>query len=167
MQEELREMDYRIDRVTPWHISQFVALCEKHAAFEKAYYETVGKAQALSSALFSEPPRLYAWVAIAEQVLLGYATASSEYSTWSAAEYLHMDCLFVAAGRRGEGIGRDLLASVVAFARERRYTQVQWQTPSWNRNARRFYQREGAAEKTKARFFLNTGFDAAHGHAHG
>ncbi len=66
-----------------------------------------------------------------------------------------MDCLFVVEEYRGNGVGAALLATIVQFAREQGYDQVQWQTPEWNERARKFYRREGAAEKHKVRFTLN------------
>jgi GNAT superfamily N-acetyltransferase len=150
-------MGYSINRVEPLHILQLVTICAQHAAFEETSYSSDGKAQALSRALFSHPPRLFGWVAVANGRIIGYATASCEYSTWAASEYLHLDCLYVISGQRNSGIGRALLASVIAFARGCQYAQVQWQTPQWNADARRFYQRLGAMEKTKSRFFLNVG----------
>jgi GNAT superfamily N-acetyltransferase len=150
------QMEYTINRAEPSQIADLVGLCAQHAEFERAPYTSAGKAEALKIGLFSERPRLYAWVAVANARLIGYTTASPEYSTWSASEYLHMDCLFVVAGHRNEGIGKALFNSVVAFALEFRYAQVQWQTPYWNHDARRFYQRQGAAEQEKRRFLLNT-----------
>jgi GNAT superfamily N-acetyltransferase len=74
---------------------------------------------------------------------VGYATASREYSTWSACEYLHMDCLFVRSNARGAGLGAALLKTVVAVARDLGVPEVQWQTPDWNVDASQFYQRHG------------------------
>jgi GNAT superfamily N-acetyltransferase len=108
----------------------------------------------LSQALFAAAPRLYAWVAVVDGNVVGYATASPEYSTWSAAEYMHMDCLFMQSDRRGTGIGTALMASVVQLARDNGHAEVQWQTPSWNANACRFYRRHGGVAQEKLRFVL-------------
>jgi GNAT superfamily N-acetyltransferase len=106
--------------------------------------------------LFSISPRLFAWVASRDgRGLLGYATATSEYSTWNAREFLHMDCLFVKSGHRGAGIGAHLLASVLGFAHESGFKEAQWQTPHWNDDARRFYRRHGAVDHQKWRFVLS------------
>jgi GNAT superfamily N-acetyltransferase len=50
-----------------------------------------------------------------------------------------MDCLFIQSEHRDAGIGAALLASVVQLARKNGHAEVQWQTPSWNADARRFY----------------------------
>ena len=136
-------------------VPELVALCQEHAEFEGATYDRTAKADRLASALFSPSARLYAWVAVTkDQSIIGYATASREYSTWGACEYLHMDCLFVRAERRGAGIGADLLMSVVELARELGCAEMQWQTPHWNDDAARFYRRHGAQDRQKLRFVL-------------
>lgn len=145
-----------IRRALRQDIQGLVALCAEHANFERAVYDSADKAVRLSYALFAGVPRLYAWMAVVDGNFVGYATAAPEYSTWSAAEYLHMDCLYVQSGRRGTGIGAALMASVVQLARERGFAEVQWQTPSWNVDASRFYRRHGAVDQEKLRFVLRT-----------
>lgn len=144
-----------ISRVEPRDIEGLVSLCADHARYERADYNPEGKAELLNSALFVEPPRLLVWKAKVDRRLVGYTSAASEFSTWSGRDFLHMDCLFVAEEYRGDGLGAALLATIVLFAREQGYGQVQWQTPEWNERARKFYRREGAAEKIKARFTLD------------
>ena len=136
-------------------IAELVALCKEHAHFERVAYDTEAKADRLAEALFSASPRLYAWVALAEdRDIIGYATAAPEYSTWSAREYLHMDCLFVRSARRRAGVGASLLDSVIRLARELGHHEVQWQTPTWNVDASRFYRRHGGVGQRKLRFVL-------------
>jgi hypothetical protein len=86
--------------------------------------------------------------------LIGYSTCSAEFATWSAAEFLHIDTLYVEEGFRGLGIGKHLLDAVVAHASMLGLTEVQWQTPDWNTDAVRFYERVGAVSTNKIRFKL-------------
>jgi GNAT superfamily N-acetyltransferase len=147
---------YTIRRALPRDTGALVALCREHATFEHNAYEAAGKAARLFDALFAAIPRLYAWVAVIDGNIIGYATAAPEYSTWNAAEHLHMDCLFVKSEHRDAGIGAALLTSVVQLARQNGHAEVQWQTPSWNADARRFYRRHGGADHEKLRFVLET-----------
>jgi GNAT superfamily N-acetyltransferase len=147
---------YAIRGALPDDIQGLVALCGEHAIFERAAYDAADKSVRLGQALFSAVPRLHAWVVVIDGNLIGYATAAPEYSTWSAAEYLHMDCLYVKAEHRGAGIGAALMMSVVQLARERGYAEVQWQTPSWNADACRFYRRQGGVAQEEYRFVLRT-----------
>jgi Acetyltransferase (GNAT) family. len=66
-----------------------------------------------------------------------------------------MDCLFLRDHARGQGLGALLMDAVVALARELGLSEVQWQTPSWNEGAIRFYGRRiGVRAVDKLRFTL-------------
>ncbi len=147
-------VDYVIRRAEPRDLEALLELCREHAEFERAGLELDGKDLRLSDALFSAAPRLHAWVVSRGSELMGYATASLEYSTWAASEYLHMDCLFMRAAARGTGLGAALLGEVLAFARQQGLVEVQWQTPDWNEDACRFYRRQGGIDQGKRRFTL-------------
>lgn len=144
----------RVRAIAADDLDELVSMCGEHARFEKAVFATAGKAKALGNALFAPAPRLHAWIALCDGRAVGYATASSEFSTWSASAFLHMDCLFVREGFRDAGVGADLLAAVIKHARTHGLHQLQWQTPHWNHAASRFYRRQGATEQHKRRFIL-------------
>jgi GNAT superfamily N-acetyltransferase len=137
-------------------VDTLLVLCAEHARFERAHFEVEGKSEGLREALFGVTPRLRAWVAIVQGQAVGYATATEEFSTWNAISFLHMDCLFVRPGHRNGGIGAALLGSVVLYARARALPTVQWQTPSWNVDACRFYERHGAIAHHKVGFRLSS-----------
>ncbi len=124
-----------------------------HAAYEHGR-ASVSEA-ALRSALDGTPAVLAAWIAVQGGGLVGYASATVDFSTWTGQPFLYLDCLFVQDGCRGLGIGARLLAAVRAHAAERELAEIQWQTPDWNEDAIRFYRREGASFLPKARFFLS------------
>lgn len=86
--------------------------------------------------------------------VVGYATCVPALSTWDGLEYLHMDCLFLVPGQRGLGLGALLMDAVTAEARTLGLTEIQWQTPTWNEGAIRFYDRLGARAQEKTRFTL-------------
>lgn len=155
----MRDQDadaYTIRCARPQDVAELVVLCKEHAHFERVAYDTEAKADRLADALFAASPRLYAWVAVAgEGEIIGYATAATEYSTWRAGEYLHMDCLFVRSARRRAGVGASLLHSVIGLARALGHHEVQWQTPHWNVDASRFYRRHGGVDRHKLRFVLS------------
>lgn len=86
---------------------------------------------------------------------VGYATAAAEFSTWNAGHYLHMDTLFVDEEFRGHRIGQRLFDAVLDHATANSFDHVQWQTPEWNADAIRFYERTGATHSPKQRFTLD------------
>jgi GNAT superfamily N-acetyltransferase len=129
-----------------------VDLCAEHAAFERAPFCEEQVRRALGPFLFGEPPRAWCIVADVDSKLVGYATYSLEFSTWRAAEYVHMDCLFLKADYRNAGLGRQLLDRVGHAAIALGFEFVEWQTPSWNASAIRFYDRIGAVGNAKVRY---------------
>ena len=138
-------------------LDALIALCAEHAAFEQASYDPVGKHEKLAKLFFGSEPALVGKVAVEEESLIGYATASLEVSTWAAERFMHMDCLFVREGYRDRGIGAKLMKAIVQEAARQRIGQLQWQTPRWNASADRFYRRAGAVVSEKFRYSLVIG----------
>ncbi|MEM1041809.1 MAG: GNAT family N-acetyltransferase [Bacteroidota bacterium] len=141
--------------VRPSDLDALVVLCAAHAAYEGAPYRGRGKAEALKDLLFGASPSLLGLVVERDEALVGFATWSVQLSTWDAAPYAHLDCLYLDPAARGRGLGRDLVATVARDARRAGCTQVQWQTPASNHRAIRFYERLGATAKPKVRFYLD------------
>lgn len=151
---------YTIRPVAATDLPELVRLCAAHAEYEKATYNPRGKAERLGELLFSPTPRLHCIVAAtlapksSAVELVGYTTWSQEVSTWEAATYAHMDCLYLDPTTRGQGLGRLLVQQLARDALTAGCQQVQWQTPAFNQRAIPFYERLGAASKEKVRFFL-------------
>ena len=143
-----------IRRARPDDLSGLVGLMREHAAYERAAAPPQDLGDRLPRLLFGDSPRLAAFVAEQHGTLLGYATCSTEVSTWEAREFLHLDCLFLREGTRGAGLGRLLVEAVIAEARDRGLTELRWQTPEWNVGAARFYDRLGATSSAKLRYSL-------------
>jgi GNAT superfamily N-acetyltransferase len=143
----------QVRRAAPAEASLIMPLCAEHAAYERAAFDRDGQTARLAEMMSGSPPRITILVAeVAGLGLIGYAAVAREASTWRAEEYLHMDCLFVREPHRGKAIGRKLFEAVLAMARLELLREIQWQTPSWNRGAIRFYQSLGAEPADKVRF---------------
>jgi len=136
-------------------IDQIIELCELHAAYEKEAYQKDDKAEKLTIDLFSKKPKLFCIVAETNNKLIGYTTYMLQYSTWEASEYIYMDCLFVKDSVRGLRIGEKLVRKIQKEGNKLNYNLIQWQTPTFNTRAMKFYRRIGAESKSKERFFLN------------
>ncbi|WP_328527334.1 GNAT family N-acetyltransferase [Nocardioides sp. NBC_00368] len=135
-------------------LPELVDLIREHASYERAADPRPDLQTALAAWLFVPRPRLRVLVAVQGDALVGYASWSPEASTWQAAEYAHLDCLFLRESTRGRGAGRLLMQAVEAEAHAAGAGELQWQTPEWNDGAIRFYRRTGAREAAKARFTL-------------
>ncbi|MFD9421311.1 MULTISPECIES: GNAT family N-acetyltransferase [unclassified Streptomyces] len=150
----------QVRHARPADLPVVVALVAEHAAYERAAPPAAALGHRLALLLFETPsPRLRCLVAESpDGEVVGYATCVPEISTWDGAEYLHMDCLFLRDSTRGQGLGALLMDAVVAEARGLGLTEVQWQTPSWNEGAIRFYaRRPGVRCQDKVRYTLPVG----------
>jgi GNAT superfamily N-acetyltransferase len=134
-------------------LDALLVLCAEHAEYERASFDAEAARRNLGRFVFSDTPRAWCVIVEIEGALAGYATYSLEFSTWRAAEFVHMDCLFVRASHRDRGLGSQLMQAVIDAARERG-TWLEWQTPSWNADAIRFYDRLGATRSDKVRYRL-------------
>lgn len=151
----------RIRSAEPADLPEVVRLCAAHAAFERAPFDPAGKAEGLSALAFppTGPPRLNLLVVDMDggspAALGGYASWTLEASTWDACLFVHMDCLYLDDVHRSAGIGRQLMAVLARDALAAGATLVQWQTPSFNERAMRFYERLGTTRREKVRFYLD------------
>lgn len=94
-------------------------------------------------------PNVRMWGAIARTeagVAVGIVHWLSHASTWSAADYVYLEDLFVAPTARGGGVGRALIDHVTGWARERGLPKVYWQTAADNATARRLYDQLASSE---------------------
>ncbi len=80
--------------------------------------------------------------------LVGFATLYWTFSSTRAGDVALMNDLFVAAGRRGGGIGRQLIEACAAAARDRGCLVLEWYTAPDNRTAQRLYDGVGAERST-------------------
>ena len=133
-------------------VEPLLVLIARHADFERASATVTAPALARLIAEERAPMRLF--VAADGDDLAGYAALGFDYALWDGTHHAHLDCLFIRAERRGQGIGKLLLTHAVDVARSAGAARIEWQTPAWNTDAIRFYEREGARALTKMRFSL-------------
>jgi GNAT superfamily N-acetyltransferase len=146
---------YAIRPVQPEDLAELALLCAAHAEFEHAAPPPHDLADRLRPALFAPQPRLWCLVVCVADELVGYLSYTLEFSTWQAAEFVHLDCVFLTGDYRGRGLGTELLEHLCGIARHIGVKQIQWQTPFWNTDAIRFYDRSGARGTHKVRYTLH------------
>ncbi|MCO4292032.1 GNAT family N-acetyltransferase [Solitalea sp. MAHUQ-68] len=147
-------MEYLIRSIEEWDLPELVILCQKHAEYERAVYQSAGKEELLRIALFSAIPKLFALVVESNNKVVGYSTYTFDFSTWDAALFLHMDCLYLESEFRSTGIGAVLIERLTHVAVDKGCVNIQWQTPIFNERAIKFYNRLEAIGKEKMRFSL-------------
>ena len=144
--------DYQIRPLRQNEMPELLKLITEHTAYEKAAFNAEGKAEKLMTAIFGTPVRLYCEVVEQQGKLIGFASYTYDFSTWDASEFMYMDCLFLRAETRGQGIGTKILEKLQDVARKKGCHNIQWQTPDFNEPAIRFYKKIGAAALLKERF---------------
>jgi GNAT superfamily N-acetyltransferase len=148
-------MNYSIRECQAIDLSSLVVLCQKHAEYEKANFNPHGKEERLHKALFEAQPKLFCLIVEANEAIVGYASYTFDYSTWDAATFMYMDCLFLEEDARGFGIGEAIIEKLKQIASTKSCINIQWHTPTFNEGAIKFYHRIGANSKKKKRFFLD------------
>lgn len=143
-----------IRRAVIHDVPALIAICAEHAAYERLPHDAEARASMLAAALDGPSPRLLAWLACQDGEMVGYASATFDFSTLDRATYLHMDALYVRARWRGQGIGQVLWETVRDGGTHAGCFAMQWQTPAWNEGAARFYRKLGASEHAKLRYVL-------------
>ena len=148
-----KQSDIRFVKQTD--LEELITLCEEHALYEKADFSKEGKKDSLQKHLFSQTPTLYCLVLELDSKLIGYATYMKQFSTWDANFYVYMDCLFLNEKSRGLGLGEEMMNKIKEESIKLGCELIQWQTPTFNTGAIKFYNRIGATSKDKKRFFLD------------
>jgi len=142
----------RVSAAQPRDCAALHRLIHEHAADEQA--TATISTQQLSAFLAGQHPSAHLLVARREEDVLGYASLTMDFSLWHGKAWAHLDCLFVRSSDRSRGIGKQLLQASRALARSLEAGWMEWQTPSWNEDAIRFYLREGAILLPKVRLQL-------------
>lgn len=137
-------------------LTEVARLCAAHATYEQALPVPDNLGELLAETLWAPEPRLWCLVAAEQDTLVAYLTMTLEFSTWRCREYAHLDCLYVDASHRSLGLGRLLMDAAVQQAHALGVDEMQWQTPAWNVDAIRFYDRLGATSSPKRRYTLQT-----------
>jgi GNAT superfamily N-acetyltransferase len=147
-------MEYIIRKLEKKDLATLVQLCQNHAQYEQAIYQTDGKEAQLKDAIFSKCPKLHCYVIESGTELAGYFSFTFDFSTWDAQLFLYLDCLYLESNYRGLRIGEQVFEKLKQIGHEHNCVNIQWQTPSFNKRAVKFYNKIGATGKDKKRFFI-------------
>lgn len=147
-------MEYTIRSVRPGDLDVLLALIKEHAHYERSSFDPSVKRERLADAIFSAK-KLHCWVVESNKVVEGFVSFTFDYSTWDAADFIYMDCLYLREHLRGAGIGTQILQRLRVLATQKGFKNIQWQTPEFNESGIRFYEKNGAQSLRKVRFVLD------------
>ena len=122
---------------------RLMELVRELALFERAPEEVTVTLQEFEEAGFGEKPVWKAFVAEADDTIVGFALYYIRYSTWKGCR-LYLEDLLVTEAARGKGAGKLLLDQIIAEAKELGLNGVTWQVLDWNEPAIKFYKKYGA-----------------------
>jgi len=145
--------DTRVREAIPADIDQIIELIHEHMEYEGAAINKTMGGKALSFHLFSAKT-ITCLVAEHDSKIVGYATFMQQFSTWEAGFYLYVDCLYMKETARGRGTGKKMMQVIINRAKTMNCLEIQWQTPSFNKQAIGFYRHLGATSLNKERFFF-------------
>lgn len=126
-------------------------LVKAHAIFEKANTLSDNNLNRLKNYIFNTDV-VECLVVELNNEIVGYATFIKQFSTWNANYYIYLDCLYLNEKTRGKGIGTQIMDKIKTYSKSINCSEIQWQTPSFNKKAIGFYNKLGAESKTKERF---------------
>jgi GNAT superfamily N-acetyltransferase len=147
----------RIRAATTEDVPAMVELVRELAAYERAAEEVQLTPELLSSALFGDRPAVFAHVATVDGEVAGFALWFVTFSTWLGRHGIYLEDLYVRPERRGEGLGRALLAELARVCIERGYGRLEWSVLDWNTPAIEFYRAQGATLQAEWSVFRMTG----------
>jgi GNAT superfamily N-acetyltransferase len=144
-------------RIAPIAASELEALLPLIASYQR-FYEVEDVGEERNRAFFSrflapsdDGMLIGAWRG---DELVGYACLYWHFTSLVPAETVLLNDLYVAEGRRGEGIGRALIEASAGIARKRGAHQLQWVTSPDNKTARRLYDTTGAESEPSIEYEL-------------
>lgn len=120
-------------------MASVLSLIKELAEFEKAPQEVIVTEQDLLKDGF-DYEHFKVNVAELEGKIVGIALFYIGYSTWKG-KMVYLDDLVVKEDFRNNGIGRELLQSVISFANQVNARLIKWQVLHWNEKAINFYKR--------------------------
>jgi ribosomal protein S18 acetylase RimI-like enzyme len=118
-------------------------LINELALFEKAPEEVTVSINHFIESGFGANPIYWAFVAEVDNTIVGFALCYTRYSTWKGSR-CYLEDLIVTETYRKQGIGKQLMDTVLKDAKEKKFSGVLWQVLDWNTPAIEFYKKYNA-----------------------
>jgi GNAT superfamily N-acetyltransferase len=138
--ERLREAQIKIRKAIQEDCPSMMQLIHELAVYEKAPQEVTVDFDHFVESGFGENPVWYAFVAEADNKVVGFALYYIRYSTWKG-QRMYLEDILVNEPWRGKGIGKLLFDQLIEEAKEKKLKGMVWQVLEWNEPAINFYRK--------------------------
>ena len=132
-----------IRRARPEDCPRMLELVKELAEYERAPQEVTVTLQHFHDSGFGAAPVWWAFVAVEDGVIQGFALYYIRYSTWKG-QRMYLEDIIVTEEARGHGMGKLLMEALITEAHERKFTGIVWQVLEWNEPAFNFYRKFNA-----------------------
>jgi len=122
---------------------RLLELVHELAVYEKAPNEVTVTLEHFEESGFGEKPVWWAFVAVENKAILGFALYYIRYSTWKG-QRMYLEDILVTEKARGRGIGKVLMDRLIEEAKEKKFSGMMWQVLEWNEPAINFYKKYNA-----------------------
>jgi GNAT superfamily N-acetyltransferase len=119
---------------------RLIELVNELAVFEKLPEEVTVSLQEFEDAGFGNNPVWKAFVAVDNDVIIGFALYYIRFSTWKGCR-VYLEDFIVTETYRGKGIGKLLFEQIIKETKELGYSGMVWQVLDWNEPAIGFYKK--------------------------
>jgi len=119
---------------------RLIELVNELALFEKAPEEVTVSLQEFEDSGFGNNPVWKAFVAVNNDVIIGFALYYIRFSTWKGRR-VYLEDFIVTEEYRGKGVGKLLFERIIQETKELGYSGMVWQVLDWNEPAIGFYKK--------------------------
>lgn len=133
-------MDITIRQALKEDCPRMMELIKELALYEKAPEAVTVSFDHFVESGFGTQPVWWAYVAVADGVVEGFALYYVRYSTWKG-QRMYLEDIIVTEKMRGKGMGKMLLDKLIEVAKEKNFTGMMWQVLGWNEPAIQFYKK--------------------------
>jgi GNAT superfamily N-acetyltransferase len=148
----------QIRPATPADIPQILTFIRELAEYEREPNSVLATEADLLRDGFGPTPRFQCVIAETNnREAAGFALYFTSYSTWRGHHGIRLEDLYVTPARRGQGIGKALLAHLARIAVDQGCPRLEWDVLAWNTPAIAVYESIGAHILTEWRIMRLSG----------